>query len=87
MKKVIIIGILCVVLLSACMSQNIPEGYYDDDLITTKKIREYYGDDLTIYTKCSDHVVCYYHSPNGPGGGMSCFYNESELLNKYCEEK
>lgn len=76
------IGILCVlVLLSACTTyEYIPYEGRD----TSQRVEGTGHDELTIYTKCSDHVVCYYHYPVGYGGGMDCFYNEMLLLEKYC---
>ncbi len=75
-NKIIILGILCLVLLSACETYT-----YEED--TSERVEGTWNEELVVYTKCSDHVVCYYHD-GGNDGGMDCFYNEMLLLDKYC---
>jgi hypothetical protein len=38
--------------------------------------------DLMAWTDCEDRIVCF----GATGYGVSCFFNETSLLEKYCPE-
>ncbi len=74
MNKIIcILTLISLVLLSACVE-------YEES--QDKQVQGGVLDELTVYTRCSDGVVCYWHQ-GYKAGGMDCFRNEV-LITKYC---
>ena len=74
MKIVIMVFIVSLFLLSAC----------DIEPSRDERVEGRFSDKLTIYTRCDDNIVCYYHD-GGNDGGMDCFRDE-DLVAKYCCE-
>lgn len=76
MKTWKIIGIgITLLLIAGCIEYETPAS--EDKTFGDRLINE-----LIVFSKCNDRVVCYYH-PDGYAGGMSCF-RDAELANKYC---